>query len=87
MEPFECPDTPPADYPKGFPAMDVINHWNPDDAEHVPPSHYLSTCRWVGSVRFGSVQFVGGIATDLMFFGRWTEVDRFSQALSCLCDT
>lgn len=47
MEAFECPDTPPSDYPKGYPALDVINHWNPDDAEHVPPLHYLSTCRWV----------------------------------------
>lgn len=45
MEVFECPDTPPADYPKGYPAMDVINHWNPDDADQVPPTHYLSTCR------------------------------------------
>ncbi|CBJ29563.1 Hypoxia-inducible factor 1 alpha inhibitor (Hypoxia-inducible factor asparagine hydroxylase) [Ectocarpus siliculosus] len=46
MEAFECPDTPPADYPKGYPAMDVINHWNPDDADQVPPLHYLSTCRF-----------------------------------------
>lgn len=45
MEAFECPDTPADDYPKGYPAMEVIEHWNPDDAEHVPPLHYLSTCR------------------------------------------
>ncbi|MEM7677776.1 MAG: hypothetical protein AAF449_17400, partial [Myxococcota bacterium] len=24
MEPFDCPDSPPPDYPKGYPAMDVI---------------------------------------------------------------
>eukprot|EP00752_Nemacystus_decipiens_P007891 g7051.t1 len=46
MEAFDCPDVPPHDYPKGYPAMDVINHWNPDDAEQVPPKHYLSTCRF-----------------------------------------
>ncbi|CAM9475527.1 unnamed protein product, partial [Laminaria digitata] len=46
IEPFDCPDIPPADYPKGYPAMDVINHWNPDDADQVPPTHYLSTCRF-----------------------------------------
>lgn len=45
MEPFECPDEPPEDYPKGYPAMDVIDNWNPDDAENVPSTHYLSTCR------------------------------------------
>lgn len=50
MEAFDCPDKPPANYPKGYPAMDVINHWNPDDAEQVPPQHYLSTCRWVKGV-------------------------------------
>lgn len=45
IEEFECPDEPAADYPKGYPAMDVIHHWNPDDSESVPPEHYLSTCR------------------------------------------
>ncbi len=45
MEAFDCPDEPPADYPKGYPAMDVIEHWNPDDADRVPDKHYLSTCR------------------------------------------
>lgn len=45
MEPFQCPDEPPTDYPKGFPAMDVINHWNPDETDKVPDTHYLSTCR------------------------------------------
>ncbi|CAM9300880.1 unnamed protein product, partial [Hapterophycus canaliculatus] len=46
MEAFDCPDYPDDDYPKGYPAMEVINHWNPDDAENVPPLHYLSTCRF-----------------------------------------
>lgn len=55
IEPFQCPDEPPADYPKGFPAMDVINHWNPDETDKVPETHYLSTCRCF--TKFTIVQF------------------------------
>lgn len=71
MEAFDCPDEPPADYPKGYPAMDVINHWNPDDAEQVPPQHYVSTCRWVtlGHVTSHAVSCLAKWAERRMGFG------------------
>jgi len=33
---LDCPDEPPADYPRTYRTMDIINHWNPDDV--TPPS-------------------------------------------------
>mmetsp|Transcript_25402 Transcript_25402/g.30112 ORF Transcript_25402/g.30112 Transcript_25402/m.30112 type:complete len:452 (-) Transcript_25402:102-1457(-) len=43
---LNCPDLPPPNYPKAYPAMDVINNWGPDRPNPVPPKHYHALCRF-----------------------------------------
>ncbi|CAM9435727.1 unnamed protein product, partial [Choristocarpus tenellus] len=46
MEEFNCPDEPQEDYPRGYPIMDVIKNWNPNNVSFIPPNIFLSTCRF-----------------------------------------
>jgi hypothetical protein len=41
----DCPPTPPADYPKEYKILDLVNNWNPDSNE-IPPFHYDSLCHF-----------------------------------------
>lgn len=40
-----CPAVPPPNYPEQFPIMDLIDNWNPDQAE-APAKHYHALCRF-----------------------------------------
>ncbi|KAL3764885.1 hypothetical protein ACHAWO_006733 [Cyclotella atomus] len=44
---YDCPPTPPPDYPKAWSVPDVLTNWNPKDVTTLPPNHrdvYHSLC-------------------------------------------
>jgi hypothetical protein len=44
---YNCPPTPPRDYPKAWSVPDVLTNWNPNDVTTLPPNHrdvYHSLC-------------------------------------------
>ena len=42
---LDCPDHPTGDYPRAYPTIDIINHWNPDDVTPPPDgSIYQGIC-------------------------------------------
>jgi hypothetical protein len=44
---YDCPTTPPKDYPRAWSITDIISNWNPNDVTTIPPSYrevYHSLC-------------------------------------------
>lgn len=44
---YNCPVTPPEDYPKAWPVTDIIDNWNPNEVTTIPPKYrevYHSLC-------------------------------------------